>query len=247
MRGYAERMYARYSQVRPHRRAPTRTEDLLNGQDRVFRKYFYPFLPAQKRAAILDIGCGYGEFLYFLQREGYSETAGIDLNGQQLEVASQLGVRNLHCKDGAEFLRECLGRFDFISAIDVLEHIPKDQLLRFLDLVYEALRPGGRFLCQVPNLAAFYTPLFYMDFSHETPFTATSLNQILQLANFKDVRVFPMGPVVHGLKSVVRFVLWKAITGGLRFIQTVEGGVHDPLESIFTAAISGVAEKPRNS
>lgn len=245
MNGYAERMYGRYSEVRPHCPLPSRAQDLLAGRAPVFRRLFVPLLPTRKDAAILDLGCGYGEFLYFLQSEGYTETSGIDLNPQQLEVARSLGVRNVQCCEGKEFLRSSVGQFDFISAIDVLEHVPKNQVLEFLDLVYAALRPGGRFLCQVPNLAAFYTPLFYMDFSHETPFTGSSLKQVLQLASFENVRVVPMGPVLHGLTSAVRLVLWSAVTAGLRLIQAIEGGPRDPLGSIFTAAILALAEKPQ--
>jgi 2-polyprenyl-3-methyl-5-hydroxy-6-metoxy-1,4-benzoquinol methylase len=241
--GYTERIYARYSEVRPHYPLPSTTQDLLGGGASVMRKRFLPLLPTRKEAAILDIGCGYGNFLYFLQSQGYTETMGIDLNPQQLQVARRLGVRNVQCSEGKEFLRTSVGQFDFVSAIDVLEHVPKDQVLDFLDLVYAALRPGGRFLCQVPNLAAFYNPLFYMDFSHETPFTATSLKQVLQLAQFEDIRVLPMGPVAHGLKSGIRCLLWKALTAGLRLAQTIEGGPPDSLGAIYTSAILAVGDK----
>ena len=192
---------------------------------------------------MLDLGCGYGEFVYFLHREGYSRAMGVDRNAQEVEVARELGVTNLHCVEAREFLRRSLHEFDFISAIDVLEHIPKREIPEFLDLVRAALRPGGRFLCQVPNLAASYNPLFYMDFSHETPFTPSSLKQILELIDFANVQVFPMGPVVHGAKSAVRYIIWKAICAVLRFVQTVEGGPRDPLDLIFTAAIFATAEK----
>ena len=140
-------------------------------------------------------------------------------------------------------MHKAAGQFDFISALDVLEHVPKDRVLPLLDLIHGALRPGGRFLCQVPNLAAFYSPLFYMDFSHETPFTATSLKQVLELTGFGNTRIIPMGPVPHGLISATRFVLWRAIAAGLRFIQVIEGGPRDPLSSIYSAAILGVGEK----
>jgi SAM-dependent methyltransferase len=217
--------------------------NLIDGKGNVFRKFFLPLLPPQKDASILDIGCGYGEFLYFLQRMGYSNTQGIDLNRQQVEVGSSLGVLNIHCGDIRKFLVEADRSFDLISAIDVLEHIPKDEVLELLDLVHKALSPGGTFLCQVPNLAAFYTPLFYMDFSHETPFTAASLKQALQIAGFANIKVSSMGPIINGAKSAIRFLLWQGIASGLRFIQTVEGGPHDPLDSIYTAAIYAVAEK----
>ena len=45
---------------------------------------------------MLDLGCGYGEFVYFLQREGYAGAMGVDRNAQEVEVARELGVTNLH-------------------------------------------------------------------------------------------------------------------------------------------------------
>lgn len=240
---HLDRIYASYADARPHHPPPASADDLIRGKEVVFRKVFRPLLPAQKDASILDLGCGYGELLYFLQREGYTNTRGIDLDAQQVAVGSSLGVRNMEYGDSRNLLAEADHAFDFVSAIDVLEHIPKSQVLDFLDLIHRALRPGGTFLCQVPNLAAFYTPLFYMDFSHETPFTPSSLKQALQISGFANVRVSPMGPVVHGAKSALRYLLWKGITAGLRFIQTVEGGPRDPADSIYTAAILAAGEK----
>ncbi len=237
------RMYERYAEVRPHHPVPTTPADLVRGRSPVFRKRFAPLLPARKDAAILDLGCGYGEFVYFLQSQGFTDVTGIDLNERQVEAGRSLAVSNLRCAEAREFLGNSPACFDFISALDVLEHVPKPDTLELLDLVCGALKPGGRFLCQVPNLAAFYAPLFYMDFSHETPYTASSLKQVLELANFARVRVYPMGPVVHGFRSGVRLVLWRALSAGLRLLQTVEGGPRDPMSSIFTAAIFAVAEK----
>ena len=52
-----------------------------------------------------------------------------------------------------------------------------------------------------------------------------------------------MGPVPHGLISAARYVLWRAIAAGLRFIQVIEDGPRDPLSSIYSAAILAVGEK----
>ena len=238
-----EEIYARYSRTRPGISAINGPDKLISIRKSVFRKFFLPFLPADKNARILDIGCGYGEFLSFLTQMGYTQASGIDLDPTGLEVARNLGVKNVRQAQSLLALREYHEEFDIISAIDVLEHVPKARVLEFLGLVHEALRPGASFLCQVPNLAAFYTPLFYMDFTHETPFTAKSLKQALEIANFGDVRVYPMGPVVHGLKSAIRASLWWMISSGFRFIQLVESARWDPLDSIFTAAIFTVAKK----
>ena len=187
MNGYAERMWARYSEVRPNLPSALPRAGPAGGwRAGLSPPLSSPSRPHARTQQSWTSAAAMESFLYFLQSEGYTETQGIDLNPQQLEVARSFGVRNVQCCEGQEFLRSSAGQFDFISAIDVLEHVPKDQVLEFLDLVHAALRPGGRFLCQVPNLAAFYNPVFYMDFSHETPFTASSLKQVLQLANFAE-------------------------------------------------------------
>src|SRR5439155_26972464 len=92
---YLERICGRYSEIRPHVTVPRSKDNLLVGRERVFRKVLLPLLPADKQARILDLGCGYGEFLCFLQKEGYQNAAGIDLNRRQLDAAERLGVRNL--------------------------------------------------------------------------------------------------------------------------------------------------------
>jgi 2-polyprenyl-3-methyl-5-hydroxy-6-metoxy-1,4-benzoquinol methylase len=241
--GQTHRIYERYGEFRPHHIPPSKPSDLLSGRGPVFRKLFVPHLPPRRDAEILDIGCGYGEFVSFLQRDGFTRVSGIDLDADEVERGSRFGVSNLRCGDARRFLVQHNACFDCVSALDMLEHVPRSETLEFLDLVYGALKPGGRFLCQVPNLAAFYAPLFFMDFSHETPYTASSLKQVLELANFARVRVYPMGPVVHGFRSAVRAVLWRGITVALWSLQTIEGGPRDPLSSIFTAAIFAVAER----
>jgi len=237
--------FDRYSASRPNHPAPVCPADLLAGREPTFRRRLAPLLPPARDARILDLGCGYGEFLYYLQRQGYTDTRGIDLDPAQIEVACRLGVRHVQRAEARDFLASS-GDFDCIVALDVLEHIPRDQMLPLLELAREALRPGGRLLCQVPNLAAFHTPLFFMDFTHRTPFTAPSLKQALEMAGFANVRVYPMGPVAHGLASAARALLWKGVTAALRAIQTVEGGPRDGLCSIFTSAICATAERGSN-
>jgi len=240
---FADRIYQNYARTRPHHPAPRSAEDLLTGPGPTFRKRFAPLLPQARDARIADLGCGYGEFLYFLQQAGYRDTCGVDLDPAHVDAARSLGVRNVHRADARQFLRSA-GDYDFISALDVVEHFPKPEALDFLELVRGALKPGGQFLCQVPNLAAFHTPLFFMDFTHQTPFTAPSLKQALEMAGFVNVRAFGLGPAAHGLRSAVRCLLWKSVTAVFRAIQTIEGGPRDELSSIFTAAIAAIAERP---
>lgn len=243
MSGFDVKAFERYGELRPGHDFPSRPADLLAGIEPVFRKLFTPYLPVKRDARILGLGSGYGEFLYFLQRQGYERAAGVDLDAKHVEIARSLGVRNLSYGDARQLLRGSSALLDFISAIDVLEHFPKEKALDLLNPVYAALRPGGMFLCQVPGAPTFYLPHFYMDFTHETPFAPGSLKQALEMAGFINVRVSGMAPVVHGVRSAVRFVLWKLIEAGLRFVQTVEAGPRDRLSGIFSAAIFAVADR----
>lgn len=232
-----------YSETRPNYVLPSSPEALLTGRIPAFRRRYLPLLPIDRQATILDIGCGCGEFVHFLQREGFENARGVDLDSRQILQGQSLGVRRLEAGCAEDVLRRSVESYDAVVAIDVLEHIPKANIIQILGLVWQALRVGGRLVCQVPNLAAFYQPLFYMDFTHETPFTASSLKQALQIAHFSNVHVYPAGPLAHGLKSGLRAALWKALTLAIRSVAAVEGGPQDELNSIYTAAIVAVAEK----
>ena len=51
-----------------------------------FKKNYLPFMPADKDAAIIDVGCGIGDFLNFVQKQGYKNTNGIDLSKDNIEI-----------------------------------------------------------------------------------------------------------------------------------------------------------------
>lgn len=51
-----------------------------------------------------------------------------------------------------------------------------------------------------------------------------SVSQVLRVTGFKVVGVFAKEPVVHGVKSAVRWVLWKIIKQFIKLYLTVETG-----------------------
>ena len=51
------------------------------------------FMPRQKEARILDVGCGTGHFLYYLAKKGYDNYLGIDLSPQQVDFCRKKRIR----------------------------------------------------------------------------------------------------------------------------------------------------------
>lgn len=49
-----------------------------------FKKNYLKHLPESKESKILDIGCGMGHFLYFLEKEGYKNYLGIDISKENI-------------------------------------------------------------------------------------------------------------------------------------------------------------------
>ncbi len=219
-------------------------ETTINGIERQFpawKWYYGKFLIKDKSAKILDAGCGNGGFLYFLRSLGYENAAGIDISREQVEVSKRLGIDGVDCTDIMSFLRDEKGSYDLIFARDLLEHLTKDEILNTLETIYNALKVDGLLVVQAPNGESLFSGrIRYGDLTHELAFTQDSLNQALKTVGFAGAAFYPTGPVPHGLKSTVRFFLWKMIEKLLRFYVLVETGSGD---GIYTQNIIAVARK----
>lgn len=128
-----------------------------------------------------------------------------------------------------------------IFARDVIEHFVKDEILEIIETAYKSLKLSGLLIIQAPNAESLFSGrLRHWDFTHEMIFTRNSLNQIFKATGFKDTEFYPTGPVPKGLKSFVRYILWKAIETVLRLYMVIETG---SFSGIFTQTIIAVAKK----
>jgi len=214
---------------------------------KVSKKRFKDILPADKNAKIIDIACGAGHFLYFLQKQGYVNTQGIDLSLEQIENAKKVGVKNLQKADLFEHLPKYKESFDMVIANDIIEHLTKDEVLIFLDLIYSSLLSGGLVLISTPNeQSLFGSAIRYCDFTHEQGFTPGSLSQVMRVCGFKGVSVYGEKPVAHDLRSTVRAGLWWCITNLLKFYSIIERGTGRNLwkrENIFEPRMFAVGRR----
>jgi 2-polyprenyl-3-methyl-5-hydroxy-6-metoxy-1,4-benzoquinol methylase len=143
-------------------------------------RWLGPHLPVAKEAAILDVGCGRGYAVAWLQELGYAATTGIDTDLGQVEFGRARGWPVQHVVDTIAFLRARPSQHAVVLLMDVLEHVPRSIQIEFLEAVRATLIPGGKLLCTVPNAAAGIASYWHRnDYTHTSTFTDVSLHYAL--------------------------------------------------------------------
>ena len=171
---------------------------------------------------ILDIGCGTGIILKLSKYFGVAY--GMELSSEAIRFLRQRDLNLIAQADANKCLPFKNNAFALITCLDVLEHVPKKEVVSFLRAVIEALQPGGNAVINVPQVSGF-TSLFcrYNDFTHETLFTEMSLRQVLSLAGFSDMRFirekWPLKYTPRHLAYRLVRLLWYII---LKLIYTIE-------------------------
>lgn len=134
--------------------------------------------PLDRATAVVDVGCGNGALLAWLQTLGFSNLIGVDASPGQVEAANELLGGGVVCADALDFLP---GRqVGLVITKATLEHVPRDRIRALVAAIAAALDPGGIAIVDVPNmdwLLAGHER--YMDLTHEGGFTPESLRTLL--------------------------------------------------------------------
>jgi 2-polyprenyl-3-methyl-5-hydroxy-6-metoxy-1,4-benzoquinol methylase len=214
-KGYRDRVYASYFTT-TFSTANEVSDAAYRRSARALRQIILPWIPGDRSASLLDVACGVGFTVEMLREEGYSNVTGIDLSPEQVHLARRRGLP-VRQEDVFEHLDGKPSAYDVILAFDFLEHLHRDELIRFLDLTREALRPGGRLLVKTPNAnSPLATRMRWLDLTHENIFTDRSLRAAFLTCNLRPVAVTgqhfwpftPGGWVRLGISSVLH-TLWK--------------------------------------
>ena len=100
---------------------------------------------------VVDLGCGDGKFLEALEDVGFAHLMGVDV-GPGVQRAMEERPDRFR-EDGAfEFLEHSIeegDQYDFISLINVVEHVPEPG--RLFSLINQVLSPQGKVFSVVPN------------------------------------------------------------------------------------------------
>jgi len=137
-------------------------------------------------AAVLDLGCGYGEFInQVAARQKYA----MDLNPDApKQLAPSVRFFEQDCSAAWPLPENSL---DTVFTSNFFEHLPDKQCLkRTLRQAFRCLKPGGRLIAMGPNIK--YLPGLYWDFfDHHTILTEASLGEVLEMEGFHLEQVTP--------------------------------------------------------
>ena len=149
------------------------------------------YVPSGKlNGSLLEIGCGYGDFL------AEAMTYGLDVTGVEYSPHAASIAHKKIAPKGKVFPGEISQlnnkkKFNYIVLADVLEHVRDPQL--FLKTIHNLLEKDGIIFVAVPSLDSFSAKLMknkWMEFKteHLWYFSKKTLNQLLTSENFSQIK-----------------------------------------------------------
>jgi SAM-dependent methyltransferase len=192
----------------------------------ILRRLVPDNIPPDRNTPILDLGCGTGMLIHLLRKAGYRNAVGVDTSPEQVAAAREAGVHGIENGDLFEYLRRTTdGSVGVVITWDVLEHLSKDETLGLAEQIARVLGPAGLWIIHVPNAESpFFGRIRYGDWTHEQAFTSLSLQQLARAVGFEEVSCEEDLPVVHGIMSGARRVLWHFFRSILRVYLAAETG-----------------------
>lgn len=222
----------------------TADESSIKRWGQAYKWYLQGWFPSDPSAKIAELACGQGRLLSFLISEGFKDISAVDISPDQVKIARGI-LPSVDHGNVLEWLATKDNYFELIVALDLIEHLSKDEVLLFLERCFRAIQPGGRLILQTPNAdSPFGIQLRYGDLTHELIFSPDLLGYLLRQAGFEQVSAREQGPVPVGYSVVssLRFLVWRIIRALIVFWNYVETGSS---RAILTRVYFISGEKPR--
>ena len=155
-----------------------------------FSKYATDFAQAPSGFAVLDLGCGRGEFLQALARAGI-KGRGVESNESAVSVCRAAGLEVVR-GDLIQFLRGTQSAsVGGVLAAQVAEHLVPAVLQALLVEAHRVLTRGGLLIIETvnPRSVTGLLEVFNRDLTHEKPLHPETLSFLASAAGFTEVRI----------------------------------------------------------
>lgn len=160
----------------------------------------------------LDLCTGTGAALPFLMRCTRERVVGVDFSPGMLAIARQRVdslKQRLEASPDVEFietdifsLRE-IQAFDLVTCFGAFGHVPDEAGPRFVDMIRQSLRPGGRFLFVTAERPPLYSPRALI---------SRGFNGAMRLRNAMFSPPFVMYYLTFMLPDIQRLLSWRGFS-----------------------------------
>jgi dolichol-phosphate mannosyltransferase len=164
--------------------------DSIGVRNRIWKilcqSFFQSLIPDTGDETVVDVGCGYGEFLNNIRAKN---RIGVDRNPDSAHFLDEEVTS--HIVDARELPR-IVPSADVVFSSNFLEHLPsKEQVTEVLEACRKCLEQReGLLILMGPNIR--FLPGTYWDFyDHHVPLSDRSLVEILELLGFHIQAVYP--------------------------------------------------------
>jgi SAM-dependent methyltransferase len=186
-------------------------EDAFRGSREEIRARLAEYVPRfAGRSAVLDIGCGRGEFLDLLRAAGVG-ARGVDVNQAMVETARSRGLDAVE-GDALAFVRALPdASLDGVFSAQVVEHLDPSYLMALLEALFHKLRPGGVIALETINPACWvaFFESYIRDITHVRALHPETLQYLMRVSGFQSVEIELRSPVKEADK--LRAIAARAI------------------------------------
>lgn len=187
----------------------------------------------KKDLHILDVGTGTGVMTESLRK--YGRVTGVDNSEEAINYCRKRGIFDIK-QASAEKLPFENGTFDFVCAMDLLEHADSDKDV--LKEFYRVLKPGGLMFVTVPAHRFLWTAHDEINL-HKRRYSSYRLKTAIETSGFNIERFTYFNsilfPFVAGIKIVRRLCCGKTSSGAKSDFIVVPRLINRVLEAIFSS------------
>jgi len=190
------------------------SRDLIKSRLRAYLPFVTPLLTLYGEGAVLDMGCGRGEWLELMGEAGFA-AHGVDLDVGMLAACQGLGL-SVEQGDALEALQrlpdtsQCV-----VSGFHIAEHVAFEVLQKMVMEALRVLKPAGLLILETPNAENLVVGAssFYLDPTHQRPLPPLLLSFLTEYAGFSRTKILRLQESPELAAHSTRVTLLQVLTG----------------------------------
>jgi len=178
-------------------------EDRFRGTEKDIKERVSVYLPYVKKickasntGALLDVGCGRGEWLSLLKENNIPAT-GLDLNSVMVGKCRDADLTVEQSDVIAYLSAQKPNTLSVITGFHIVEHLPFKTMIALFDESLRVLRPGGMIIFETPNPENIMVGAcnFYTDPTHKNPIPPHTLAYLIEARGFVSPEILRLHPL----------------------------------------------------